>query len=154
MSGGVTLEFTFTTPERRKGRKSKEKPVPPPRIPRIAKTMALAIQMGQLIRDGVVKDQAELARIGGVTRARVTQIMNMLCLAPDIQKEILFLPRIGKGPGAWNVKGMQEIATAGDWTEQRRRWSQDLRKPDLGENPIENPILPKKLDLKAKKEQQ
>src|SRR3712207_3152134 len=34
----------------------------------------------------------KVARLGHVTRARVTQIMNLLNLAPDIQEAILFLP--------------------------------------------------------------
>ena len=46
----------------------------------------------------MVKDYAELARPGRVSRARMTQIMNLLMLAPDIQEEILFLPRIERGP--------------------------------------------------------
>ena len=47
-----------------------------------------------MIRCGVVADYADLARLGQVIRARVTQIMNLLNLAPDIQEEILFLPRV------------------------------------------------------------
>jgi len=43
--------------------------------------LALAIRLDQLIRDGVVADQAELARLGHVSRARLTQIMNLLYLA-------------------------------------------------------------------------
>jgi len=38
---------------------------------------------------------AGMARLSGVTQARPTQIMNLLNLAPDIQEEILFLPRVG-----------------------------------------------------------
>src|SRR5262245_57819311 len=62
------------------------------RVPRVSRLMALAIRIDGLIRSGVVTDQAELARLGLVTRARLTQIMNLLCLAPDIQDQILFLP--------------------------------------------------------------
>jgi hypothetical protein len=43
-----------------------------------------------LIQQGVVKDYADLARLGQVSRARITQIMNLLNLAPDIQEPILF----------------------------------------------------------------
>jgi len=50
-------------PQRGKGRKSNEQPVAPPQISRIAKTMALAIQMHQLIREGLAQDQADLARL-------------------------------------------------------------------------------------------
>lgn len=59
--------------------------------------MALAIRFEQLGHDGVVADYAELARLGRVTRARMTQIMNLLGLAPDIQEAILFLPAVERG---------------------------------------------------------
>jgi hypothetical protein len=72
--------------------------VPPAgRLPRIKKLMALAIRFDQLISDGVVKDQAELARLGFMTRARVTQIMNLLNLAIPIQESLLQLPMATAG---------------------------------------------------------
>jgi hypothetical protein len=64
---------------------------PPDPIPRISRLMALAIHFDGLIRDGVVKNYADLARLGGVSRARITQIMNLLNLPPWKQEEILFL---------------------------------------------------------------
>ena len=57
------------------------------------KGLALAIRFDQLIRDGVVTDQAELARLGHVSRARLTQIMNLLNLAPDIFEALFILSR-------------------------------------------------------------
>jgi hypothetical protein len=78
---------------RRELRPGEAAPTVPGRVPRVSRLMALAIRFDQLIRAGVVADQAELARLGHVTRARLTQIMNLLCLAPDIQEAILFLPR-------------------------------------------------------------
>ena len=68
--------------------------VPVSRVPRIARLMALAIRMDRLIHGGHVGDYAELARIGHVSKARVTQIMNMNFLALDIQEDLLFLPRV------------------------------------------------------------
>jgi hypothetical protein len=62
----------------------------PVRIPRITKMMALAIRLDHLIKSGQVTDQAELARVGHVTRARLTQIMDLNLLAPEIQEELLF----------------------------------------------------------------
>lgn len=53
--------------------------------------MALAIQFNEIICSGEVKDQAELARLGRVSRARLSQIMNLLNLAPDIQDQLLWL---------------------------------------------------------------
>ena len=60
-------------------------------IPRIARLMALAIRFDGLVREETIRDYAELARLGRVTRARMTQIMKLLDLAPDIQEQILFL---------------------------------------------------------------
>lgn len=81
------------------------------RVPRVARLMALAIRLDQLIRDGVVADQAELARLGHVTRARLTQIMNLLCLAPDLQEEILFLPTFERGRNPLTEKQLRPIAS-------------------------------------------
>jgi len=70
---------------------------PPERVPRVARLMALAIKLEALVRTGVVRDYAELARLGRVTRARVTQVMNLTLLAPDIQEALLFLPPVTAG---------------------------------------------------------
>jgi hypothetical protein len=74
--------------------------VPAGRAPHVSRLMALAIRLDQSVREGVVTDQAELARLGHVTRARLTQIMNLLCLAPDIQEELLFLSVTERGRDA------------------------------------------------------
>ena len=80
------------------------------RVPRVSRLMALAIHMDDLIRRGEVTDYAELARLAHVTRARVTQIMNLLHLAPDIQEEILFLPRSRGGRDPIGEKAVRPIA--------------------------------------------
>jgi hypothetical protein len=72
------------------GRPKKTAAPAPPRIPRITRLMALAIRFQEMIDRGEVKDYADLARLGFVTRARLTQIMNLTLLAPDIQEKILF----------------------------------------------------------------
>ena len=56
--------------------------------------MALALRFDSLLKDGTAKDYADLARLGNVTRTRMTQIMNLLNLAPDIQETLLFLPEV------------------------------------------------------------
>lgn len=68
------------------GRPKKSVAPAPPRIPRITRLMALAIKFQDMIDRGEVKDYADLARLGYVTRARVTQIMNLTLLAPEIQE--------------------------------------------------------------------
>lgn len=92
-------------------------------VPRISRLMALAIHFDQLIASGAVSDQAEIARLGHVTRARVTQIMNLLHLAPDVQEAILFLPRTTKGCDAIRESHIRPIAAELDWRKQRLMWS-------------------------------
>jgi hypothetical protein len=92
------------------------------RVPRVSRLMALAIRFDQLIRDGVVADQAELARLGHVTRARLTQIMNLLCLAPDIQETLLFLTATERGRPAMTEKQLRPIAACPSWSKQRLTW--------------------------------
>ena len=96
--------------------------VPPGRVPRVARWMALAIRFERLLREGQVASYAELARLGHVTRARVTQIMNLLNLAPDIQEDILFLPRTERGRDPVILRDLQPVAAALDWYDQRRLW--------------------------------
>ncbi len=85
-------------------------------IPRIARLMALAIRFDRLLRAEEFQDYAELARLGRVTRARMTQLMKLLDLAPDIQEQILFLPNV-KG---LNERNLRPIVRVIDWNEQRR----------------------------------
>jgi hypothetical protein len=92
------------------------------RVPRLSRLMALAIRFNGLIRSGAIADQAELSRLGHVTRARITQIMNLLLLAPDIQEAILFLPRIERGRDQIHLRQLQPIAQVPDWRKQRRLW--------------------------------
>jgi len=55
--------------------------------------MALAIRFERLLREGVARDYADLARLGGVTRTRITQIMNMRNLATSIPRRNPIPPR-------------------------------------------------------------
>jgi hypothetical protein len=85
-------------------------------IPRIARLMALAIRFEGMLRDETIQDYAELARLGRVTRARITQIMKLRHLAPDIQEQILFLPNTE----AVNERNLRPIVCRIDWCVQRR----------------------------------
>ena len=74
-------------------------------IPRISRLLALAHHIQELLDTGQVRDLAEVARLGHITRARATQIMNLLVLAPDIQEEILFLPPATEGRDTITERG-------------------------------------------------
>lgn len=115
---------------RRSRKKLKEGPRQPPpeervkpgRVPRGTRLLALAIRMERLIREGVARDYADLARIGGVTRARLTQIMNLTLLAPDIQEQVLSLPRTVHGRDPVSEPELRSIAAIPDWRKQRKIW--------------------------------
>jgi hypothetical protein len=97
--------------------------VQPGRVPRISRLMALAIRFDRLIREGKVTDQSELARLAHVTQPRMTQIMNLNHLAPDIQEELLFLPGVTTGRDPIHEKMLRGISAEIGWQEQRRLWA-------------------------------
>lgn len=103
------------------GKAPQPKRPPIGRLHRITRYMALAIYYEDLIRKGHVHDYAEIAALGHVTRARVTQIMNLRLLAPDLQERLLFLNRIVGGRVAWSLRDFQSIALEQDWRKQRER---------------------------------
>src|SRR3990172_10573520 len=90
---GLTVEVTLAPPRRwRDKRIPPNKPVSSDkaaRIPRITRLMALAIKFQNMVDRSEVRDYADLARLGHVSRARITQITNLLHLAPDIQEQLI-----------------------------------------------------------------
>lgn len=131
MSDGMTVEFDVHFARGSAGRRevrageAPSKPVlPEGSVPRVARLMALAIRCEELVRRGDVTDYADLARLGHVTRARITQIMNLLNLAPDIQEAILFLPRTTRGCDAIGERHLRPICIVADWKKQRQMWEQ------------------------------
>jgi hypothetical protein len=101
-------------------------PVPPGRVPRVARLMALALRIEELVRTGQVASYSTLATLGHVTRARISQIMSLLHLAPDIQEALLFLPPTVRGRDPIILADLMPLAAAIDWRKQRRLWRQLL----------------------------
>ena len=97
--------------------------VPAGRLPRVARLMALAIRFDRLLRDGVVDNLSELARLVHVTQPRVTQILNLNHLAPEIQEQLLTLPPVTQGRDTLRERQLRPLASLVDWAEQRRRWA-------------------------------
>ena len=112
----------------RKGEAQPPMTVEPGRVPRISRLMALAIRFGGLLKRGIVRDYVDLARLGLVSKPRVTQIMNLLYLAPDIQEEILLLPRTIKGRDPISERDVRLITSLDDWDKQMRIWEQLKRR--------------------------
>ena len=133
MTASLTIECAVRFEPRRRGRKELAVgPAPagptPGRVPRVACLLALAHRLEQLLRAGVARDYADLGRLGRVTRARVSQLMSLLYLAPDLQEAILFLPRAARGRDPVILRDLLPIAAVPDWKRQRRLW-QALRAP-------------------------
>jgi hypothetical protein len=82
--------------------------------------MALALRFEQLLRSGVVTDYRHLAALGQVSPARISQIMNLLQLAPRIQEYLLFLPRTQRGRDPIHLWQVQPIARVLDWKQQQK----------------------------------
>jgi hypothetical protein len=97
-------------------------PQPSAVIPRLARLMALAIRFDELVRSGAISNYAELARLGHVSRARITQIANLVHLAPDIQEELLFLGPDGLAASSICLRHLQPLTALLDWRHQRRAW--------------------------------
>jgi hypothetical protein len=116
-----------TAPERPKGR-----------LPRITRYMALAIYYEDLIRQGHVYDYAEIATLGHVTRARVTQIMNLRLLAKDIQEQLLTMPRLLNGRDTLCLRSLQTLSVEPCWKKQRIAWSQRYGPPVSNQGSLEN----------------
>jgi len=129
-TSGFTLECKVHFKNSRCGRKRvingeapAISPLEPGRVPRISRLMALAIRFDGMLKRGLVRDYADLARLGLVSKPRVTQIMNLLLLAPDIQEELLFLPRIACGRDPITERHVRSITKALPWRNQRMMWN-------------------------------
>lgn len=84
----------------------------------VAALLALAHHVQRLIDAGRIADRAEVARRLHWTRARVSQVMDLLLLAPDIQEEVLFL----EGGTRVTERALRAVVRLEEWGEQRRHF--------------------------------
>lgn len=127
MNSPFTITREFHTTRRRDGQQQLRQGLAPEtpqgKIPRISRLMALAIHCDELLRSGQITNQSELAYYARITRARLTQILTLLNLAPKIQEEILFLPRTTAGREEIQEKAVRRIAMELDWERQWKMWA-------------------------------
>ncbi len=95
---------------------------PAGRVPRISRLLALAHHCFRVVQSGAIINQSELAHFGQISTTRMTQIMWLDNLAPDIQEEILFLPRTTQGRDTIKEADLRPIAKSLDWNKQRQMW--------------------------------
>jgi hypothetical protein len=119
----VAIKFEFTTPRPRRTPKPPAERKDRGRLPHITVQLVRAHQLQKLLDEGGVKSRRELAKVAGVTPARVTQLLDLLCLAPDIQEEILFFPRNTARRDRITERDARLVASAIAWPEQRKLWA-------------------------------
>lgn len=92
------------------------------RVPRVSRLMALAIKLECLVREGKVRSYRTIAETGHISRARLSQILRLAELAPEIQEQLLFLPKVVMGPDPITEKALRQIARCFDWDWQRKQF--------------------------------
>ena len=113
------MKIEYTLKFRRRAPPFKTNPAsePPERPHRIARILALAHRLDELVRSGAVRDHGELARLGHVSPARICQFMTLLHLAPAIQEYLLFLTTAETIPVTEHA--LRKIAREPRWDRQR-----------------------------------
>lgn len=117
----AVVEIPFVRGKRGKADALVAPPSPEPKrpTPRVARMLALAHTMNALLRDGTVGDQRELAELMGLTRARVTQLLDLTLLAPDLQEHLL--DGISRQPITEHA--LRRVVRSRHWEDQRRVWA-------------------------------
>jgi len=124
MSSNATLEVQFSLRAKPGPRQEHElSPMPVGLLPQITRVLALAIHIDDLLRKGEVRDYSDAARLGLLCRERVSQIMRLTYLAPDIQIEILYFPPVPGGRYPISETAMRRIASMLSWADQRTEWA-------------------------------
>jgi hypothetical protein len=125
--------FTGTLHRVQRGRGKRFADEPPPcpvrRPARVAIVLALAHKIQVAIDAGGVRDRADIARRLGFTRARITHILDLTLLAPDLQEQVLFLEAVD-GVEPLSERALRAVARAPLWAIQRAAWIRIL--PDFG----------------------
>ena len=103
-----------------------EPPPPPPpevrRPARVAQALARAHRLEAAIVAGDYADRADAARQLGFTRARITQILDLLLLAPDLQERVLDLEAVD-GVEPVSERALREVVRHERWDDQRHAWT-------------------------------
>jgi len=125
----MKIEYTVSLRRLVRPRAFTTKPVadePQGRPHRIARVVALAHRLDELVRSGAVRDYGELARLGHVSPARICQFLTLLHLAPTIQEYLLFLTTGERMPIP--EPSLREIAREPRWDRQRDLFERQLQK--------------------------
>ena len=112
----LRVDFAPKTPQRRGI-------APTGRVPRVARLLVLAHRIDSMIRNGELDNLADAARRLNLTRARVSQITNLLLLAPEIQEAILDMGLVTNGPDPVTERQLRRVVAEADWNQQMEIWN-------------------------------
>jgi hypothetical protein len=121
VSDGATAIFTVAF--RKPGRPQPVTTPPHGKVARAARQLALAHAIERRVRAGELDDLAHAARVFGLTRARVTQIVNLTLLAPEIQEELLAMPPVTRGRDPITERRLRAIVAEPAWERQLDGWA-------------------------------
>ena len=122
------VNVNLKKPAKKKAESADEPPVKRRgKVPRISRLMALAIRMDEMLRRGEAQDTIELAELGKVSQPRLTQILSLSLLAPEIQEALLYLPREMTGRSKIHERNLRPITKQLCWVKQREMWSDLIR---------------------------
>jgi len=136
MSAGAPLEIRFSLRTKLRPSSEATEQVPSRRIarlPRVTQVLALAIHLEEVIRRGEAKDYADLARLSCLCRERISQIVRLNYLAPDIQVELLYPPPTINSRFPVSETALRKVANLLSWADQRGDWKALKQKHCLGE---------------------
>jgi hypothetical protein len=123
--------FAYLVPAAQGRTSRKPRPAELQRVPALSRVLALAITCQKLMEEGTVASYEELARLTGLSRSRLSQILLLANLAPAIQEQLLFLSKLGSAPDRLFVKDIRHILRVLDWRQQaalfQSVWSQAAR---------------------------
>lgn len=111
------------------------------RYPRIVQVVALAIHFQDMLERGEVRNHADLARLGCISRERMSQIMMLAWLAPDIQQQVLGLPKTAGGQFPMSETALRSIARLTVWDEQRAQWRELDQTRVVPNHPRKRPLV-------------
>lgn len=97
-------------------------PAGPGKLPRLTQALALALRFDDMVRSSEARDFADVARLACLSRARISQVLKLLWLAPEIQREILYLPRTPGGRYPISEVAARRITREPSWQRQRVLW--------------------------------
>ena len=118
-----TVEFRPRQRRTKERGKLRERQLAEQQPARVAHRLALAHRIDAEIESGRFEDYADVARKHGLTRARLSQLMNLLLLAPDIQEEILRL-EFAVGREVVSERSLRRVLERLFWEEQRVVWEE------------------------------